>query len=156
TEHLAKMADLIIVVGGDGSLLQAAKIAVPQSLPVLGLNRGRLGFLADIYPHEFEKIERVLQGEYWEEQRFLLQAQVMHQTNVLATVEALNEIVLSPGDIAHMIEFSVQVSNQFVCDFHADGLIVATPTGSTAYALSGGGPILHPALNAVVLVPMFP
>ncbi len=156
SDRLHEAADLIIVVGGDGSILQAAKIAVPQSLPVLGVNRGRLGFLTDIYPHEFHKILAVLRGNYLEEQRFLLTAYIQHQKTTVATVEALNEVVLSPGDVAHMIEFMVWVDERFVCDFRADGLIISTPTGSTAYALSGGGPILHPGLNAVVLVPMFP
>lgn len=154
--HLGEVSDLLIVVGGDGSLLQAAKIALAQSLPVLGVNRGRLGFLTDIYPQELDVIENILQGEYQEEQRFLLHGEIRHGGQVLESLEALNEIVLSPGNVAHMIEFEVMVGEQFVCDLRADGLIVATPTGSTAYALSGGGPILHPGLNAVVLVPMFP
>lgn len=154
--QLHETCDLLIVVGGDGSLLQAAKIAIAQSLPVLGVNRGRLGFLTDVYPQEFEKIEQVLQGEYHEERRFLLHAEIHHQNEVTERWEALNEIVLSPGNVAHMIDFEVAVNEQFVCDIRADGLIVATPTGSTAYALSGGGPILHPALNAMVMVPMFP
>jgi len=155
-EELHAHCDLLVVVGGDGSLLQAAKIAVAQSLPVLGVNRGRLGFLTDVYPHELAIIAEVLEGDYQEEQRFLLSAEIFHESQHITTVEALNEIVLSPGNIAHMIEFEIRVGDQFVCDLRADGLIVATPTGSTAYALSGGGPILHPALNAVVLVPMFP
>lgn len=154
--QLHEACDLLIVVGGDGSLLQAAKIAVPQSLPVLGVNRGRLGFLTDISPQEFDKIEQVLRGDYQEERRFLLHAELHHQHEITERWEALNEIVLSPGNVAHMIDFEVAVDEQFVCDIRADGLIVATPTGSTAYALSGGGPILHPALNAMVLVPMFP
>lgn len=155
-EKLSKHCDLLIVVGGDGSLLQAAKIAVAQSLPVLGVNRGRLGFLTDVYPQELNTIAEVLAGDYQEEQRFLLRAEIHHDKKPIAFVEALNEIVLSPGNVAHMIEFEIEVGGQFVCDLRADGLIVATPTGSTAYALSGGGPILYPALNAVVLVPMFP
>jgi NAD+ kinase len=97
-----------------------------------------------------------LEGHYQEEQRFFLRADVLHNEQSIASLEALNEIVLSPRNVAHMIEFEVMVGGQFVCDLRADGLIVATPTGSTAYALSGGGPILHPALNAIVLVPMFP
>lgn len=155
-DDLHAHCDLLLVVGGDGSLLQAAKIAVAQSLPVLGVNRGRLGFLTDVYPQQLAVVEQVLQGEYHEEQRFLLRGEIRHKDVLVASVEALNEIVLSPGDVAHMIEFEVMIGGQFVCDLRADGLIVATPTGSTAYALSGGGPILDPALNAMVLVPMFP
>lgn len=155
-ENLHAHCDLVIVVGGDGSLLHAAKIAVAQSLPVLGINRGRLGFLTDVYPHDFTSIAEVLEGNYREELRFLLRADICHDNQSIAHLDALNEIVLSPGNVAHMIDFEIIVDAQLVCDLRADGLIVATPTGSTAYALSGGGPILHPALNAIVLVPMFP
>ncbi|OGT33159.1 MAG: NAD kinase [Gammaproteobacteria bacterium RIFCSPHIGHO2_02_FULL_39_13] len=143
--------DLMIVVGGDGSLLTAAHCALPYHLPVLGINRGRLGFLTDIHPNQLSKIADVLSGKYLVENRFLLKA-----TNGKKNLGvALNEVVLLPGD-AQLIEFDIFINNQFVCQQRADGLIVSTPTGSTAYALSGGGPILHPQLNAIVLVPMFP
>lgn len=155
-ESLKKHCDLLIVVGGDGSLLHAAHIAVPQGLPVLGVNRGRLGFLTDVRPGEFGKIERILSGDYHEEERFMLSGVIQSGHKIAKPFYALNEIVLSPGKIAHMIEFVVMIDDQFVYDQKADGLIIATPTGSTAYALSGGGPILHPSLNAVVVVPMFP
>ena len=155
-EQLKEKIDLLIVVGGDGSLLNAAQIAVPQGLPVLGINRGRLGFLTDIPPNEFEKIETILKGNYKEETRFLLDMKVKHNDKVIIQGIALNDVVLLPGDIAKMIEFDVYINDEFVYHQRADGLIVATPTGSTAYALSGGGPILHPNLDAVALVPMFP
>lgn len=142
--------DLMIVVGGDGSLLNATHCALPYNIPVLGINRGRLGFLTDIHPTELTKITEVLSGKYQSENRFLLTA---HDKKPLGI--ALNDVVLSPGD-AQLIEFDIVINNQFVCQQRADGLIIATPTGSTAYALSGGGPILHPTLNAIVLVPMFP
>lgn len=144
--------DLIIVVGGDGSLLNAAHCALPHNLPVLGINRGRLGFLTDIHPNDLSKIGDVLSGHYVVEKRFLLNA--MHAKNQLGI--ALNDVVLLPGDTAQLIEFDIFINHQFVCQQRADGLIIATPTGSTAYALSGGGPILHPSLNAIALVPMFP
>jgi NAD+ kinase len=149
---------LIIVVGGDGSLLNAAHLALPYDLPVLGINRGRLGFLTDIHPNDLEKVGEVLDGHYFIEPRFLLEAH-LYQAKTdqdFAQDIALNDVVLLPGDIAHMIAFEIYVDRQFVCKQRADGLIIATPTGSTAYALSGGGPILHPQLDAVVLVPMFP
>lgn len=149
-DHIPAEIDLMIVVGGDGSLLNAARCALPHNLPVLGINRGRLGFLTDIHPTELAKIAEVLSGKYQSENRFLLTA---HEKKPLGV--ALNDVVLSPGD-AQLIEFDIVINNQFVCQQRADGLIIATPTGSTAYALSGGGPILHPALNAIVLVPMFP
>lgn len=146
-----KEIDLMIVVGGDGSLLNAAHCALPHNIPVLGINRGRLGFLTDIHPNELSKIGDVLSGKYTIEKRFLLTAKNGKQELGIA----LNDVVLLPGD-AQLIEFEIHINNQFVCHQRADGLIVSTPTGSTAYALSGGGPILHPQLNAIVLVPMFP
>ncbi len=153
---LSKHADLLIVVGGDGSLLNAAHIAVEQNLPVLGINRGRLGFLTDIHPKELNKIEAILNGEFEEEKRFLLAAHISKDNKTIANDMGLNDVVLLPGDVAQMIEFDIFINDRLVCHQRADGMIVATPTGSTAYALSGGGPILHPKLEAVVLVPMFP
>jgi NAD+ kinase len=154
--ELTQEGELIIVIGGDGSLLSAARAAVLQDLPVLGINRGRLGFLTDISPDALDEIDKILNGHYLEEKRFLLQADVVRKKEILYTQTALNDVVLLPGDVAHMIEFSIEINHELMCVQRADGLIVATPTGSTAYALSGGGPILHPQLNAVVLVPMFP
>lgn len=155
--EFGKHCDLIIVVGGDGSLLNAARAAIHHHTPVLGINRGRLGFLTDINPSELtEGVSAVLAGEYIEENRFLLTAQVEYNGEKIAQDMALNDVVLLPGNVSHMIEFEIVINGQFVCSQKADGLIVATPTGSTAYALSGGGPILHPNLDAVVLVPMFP
>ncbi len=156
SEKLPQDCSLLIVVGGDGSLLTAAHIALPHNLPVLGINRGRLGFLTDIHPDELTKISAILSGHYQEEKRFLLATQLIHDEKLISEDVALNDVVLLPGDVAQMIEFEIIVNNEFVCTQRADGLIVATPTGSTAYALSGGGPILHPHLNAIVFVPMFP
>jgi NAD+ kinase len=156
-DQMGHYCDLIIVVGGDGALLNAAHAAVNHHTPVLGINRGRLGFLTDIHPRELiVKVGAVLEGHYTEEQRFLLNIAIEHEDKTSAPHTALNDAVLMPGNIAHMIEFTTSIDKQFMSSQHADGLIVATPTGSTAYALSGGGPILHPALDAIVLVPMFP
>ncbi|MGB6975953.1 MAG: NAD(+) kinase [Gammaproteobacteria bacterium] len=154
-KELAERCDLVIVVGGDGSLLRAAHVAAEQNLPVLGVNRGRLGFLTDIYPEEVARIGRVLEGDYQEEKRTLIGARLEGEQLITEGV-ALNDVVLSPGNVPRMIEFDIYINQQFVCRQRADGLIIATPTGSTAYSLSGGGPILHPSLNAMVLVPMFP
>lgn len=143
--------DLIILVGGDGSMINAAYVAITQNLPVLGVNRGRTGFLTDIHPEELSKITRVLQGEYQLEERILLEAQLPGRQRI-----ALNELALLPGDAARMIDFDLQINGKFVCHQRADGLIIATPTGSTAYALSAGGPIIEPDVDALVLVPMFP
>jgi NAD+ kinase len=157
-DNILSTSELAIVVGGDGSLLNAAHLALPHDLPVLGINRGRLGFLTDIHPQDLNKVAEVLDGHYRIEQRFLLDARLYAEAspNAFAQDVALNDVVLLPGDIAHMIAFETYVDGQFVCKQRADGLIIATPTGSTAYALSGGGPILYPQLDAVVLVPMFP
>lgn len=154
-ELICKNCDLLLVVGGDGSMLNAAHIAINYGLPVLGINRGRLGFLTDIRPDELYKVKDVLEGNYTEEHRFLLEAEIESEEQIKRTL-ALNDVVLLPGNIAHMIEFEVRINNQNICTQRADGIIVATPTGSTAYALSGGGPILYPQLDAIVLVPMFP
>lgn len=155
-EELSKHCNLLIVVGGDGSLLHAAHSVVDNEIPVLGVNRGRLGFLTDIHPTELDKIKHILDGDYILEKRFLLTATVELHGKVLGTSNALNEVALLPDSVPHMSEFEIYIDGQFVCSQDSDGLIVATPTGSTAYALSGGGPILHPQLDAMVIVPMFP
>lgn len=154
--ELSKRCNLIIVVGGDGSLLHAAHLVVNDEIPVLGINRGRLGFLTDILPTQIEKINDILAGKFTLEKRFLLTATVEHQGKVLGQNDALNEVALVPNTVPHMSEFEIFIDDQFVCSQDSDGLIIATPTGSTAYALSGGGPILHPQLDAMVIVPMFP
>lgn len=155
-EELSKRCQLLIVVGGDGSLLHAAHAVINNEIPVLGVNRGRLGFLADIHPTQLHKIKNILEGDFLLEKRFLLSAKVMYQGEVIGQSRALNEVALIPDSVPHMNEFEIYIDDQFVCSQASDGLIVATPTGSTAYALSGGGPILHPRLNAMVIVPMFP
>jgi NAD+ kinase len=156
TQKLNQYCDLLIVIGGDGSLLHAAHSITKESLPVLGINRGKLGFLTDIHPNRLEKIQSILEGKYILEERFLLTAAITHEGKILGQNSALNEVALIPDFSPHMIQFEIYIDNQFVCSQDSDGLIIATPTGSTAYALSGGGPILHPKLDAVVLVPMFP
>ncbi|RCW21312.1 NAD+ kinase [Vibrio parahaemolyticus] len=155
--ELGKNADLAIVVGGDGNMLGAARILSRFDVPVIGVNRGNLGFLTDLNPDEFQaSLQAVLDGEYIEEERFLLEAEVHRHGQIKSHNAALNEAVLHPGKIAHMIEFEVYIDESFAFSLRADGLIVSTPTGSTAYSLSGGGPILSPSLNAISLVPMFP
>ena len=127
------------------------------NVPVLGINRGRLGFLTDILPEEIEqRVGAVLQGDYTLEKRFLLNVAVQRDGEIIGKGEALNDVVVNSGTSAKMIEFDLYVDDEFVYRQRSDGLIVSTPTGSTAYSLSGGGPIMHPKLDAVVLVPMFP
>ncbi|UZJ45296.1 NAD(+) kinase [Marinimicrobium sp. C6131] len=156
-EELGSHCDLVIVVGGDGSMLSGARALVDSGVPLLGVNRGRLGFLTDITPEDIEeKVGEVLAGEYVEEQRFLLDMSVYHRGQLVSAGDALNDVVLHPGEFIRMLEFELYVDGHFVTSQRSDGMIVSTPTGSTAYALSGGGPILHPRLDAIGLVPMNP
>ncbi|GGC98556.1 NAD(+) kinase [Vreelandella lutescens] len=154
---LGELCDLVIVVGGDGSLLGAARTLCRSGTLILGVNRGRLGFLTDISPDELEtRVGEVLAGEFEVEERFLLDAVLYRNGVAVGSGDALNEVVVHPGKAVRMIEFELFIDGQFVYSQRSDGLIVATPTGSTAYALSGGGPIMHPKLDVVTLVPMFP
>jgi NAD+ kinase len=156
-DEIGQHADLVIVVGGDGSLLSAARTLAKYETPVLGVNRGRLGFLTDITPDEIgQKVPEVLEGKYARESRFLLDARVCRGDHTVGRADALNDVVVNSGTSAQMIEFELWLNDEFVYRQRADGLIVSTPTGSTAYSLSGGGPIMNPGLDAVVLVPMFP
>ncbi|MEZ0123263.1 MAG: NAD(+) kinase [Candidatus Reddybacter sp.] len=149
--------DLVIVVGGDGSMLGAARGLVDLNVPLLGLNRGRLGFLTDIHPDDMEQgIGRVLAGEYKSTERYLLEMRVERDGEAIGKGLALNDLVLHPGRSVRMMEFELYIDQQFVYSQRSDGLIISTPTGSTAYALSAGGPIMHPKLDAIVLVPMNP
>ena len=149
--------DLVIVVGGDGSMLSAARSLVQHNVPLLGVNRGRLGFLTDILPQQMEaQVQRVLDGEFIISSRFLLEVNIARGGKIIGNGDALNDVVLHPGKSVRMMEFELYIDNQFVYSQRSDGLIVSTPTGSTAYALSGGGPIMHPNLDAIGLVPMNP
>lgn len=154
---MGEICDLIIVVGGDGSLLAAARSLAMHDVPVLGINRGRLGFLTDVLPEEIERqVGAVLEGKFEQEKRFLLDAVVKRNGDPTSRGSALNDVVVNSGASAQMIEFDLFIDGEFVYHQRSDGLIVSTPTGSTAYSLSGGGPIMHPKLDAIVLVPMFP
>jgi NAD+ kinase len=150
--------DLAIVIGGDGSLLSAARTLVRHDCPVIGVNRGRLGFLTDVSPDEelTAHVSSVLDGDYTTDRRFLLDVEVSSGGHITGRAEALNDVVVNSGTSAQMIEFQLQVDDDFVYRMNADGLIIATPTGSTAYSMSAGGPIMNPKLDAVALVPMFP
>ncbi|HEX5339984.1 MAG TPA: NAD(+) kinase [Gammaproteobacteria bacterium] len=162
TESLARdavcrRADLVVVVGGDGTLLKAAHTVATHPVPLVGINLGRLGFLADIPPDSMaDDLRAILAGDYQEEERLLLNADLIQGEHSSACAPALNDVVVQKADGGRLIEFETHVDGHFVCAHRADGIIIATPTGSTAYALSGGGSILHPALDAVTLVPICP
>lgn len=152
TQHMPTNIELMLVVGGDGSMLDAAHKVIQHQIPLLGVNRGNLGFLTDIYPESLEdQLNSILSGEYSTEQRFML-----HVDHKGYRHYALNEFTVSAHEGPQLMGYEIYVDGKLMCHQRSDGLIIATPTGSTAYALSGGGPILHPSLNAMVLVPMFP
>ena len=154
---IGEICDLVIVVGGDGSLLGAARDLARHDALVLGVNRGQLGFLTDIAPDNIAvEVNRVLDGAYIAEERFLLMMQLYRDGAPIAESNAFNDVVLHSGQAPKMLNFDLFIEGEFVYSQRSDGLIIATPTGSTAYALSGGGPIMHPRLNALAIVPMFP
>ena len=156
-QSIGEGVDLVIAVGGDGTLLAAARLVAPHGIPLVGINLGRLGFLTDIPADAIRSmVGRVLDGASTTEQRLMLHATIQRKGKTIFENVALNDIVVSRGAMGSMIEFSVEVNGEFVYSVRADGLIVGTPTGSTAYALSAGGPILHPSLPAITLVPISP
>ncbi len=154
---IGTVVDLAIVMGGDGTLLNIARTLVDHRVPLIGINQGRLGFLADVsIDTMFSTLEEMLSGQYVAEERIMLEASVERYEDVLIASYAFNDVVVSKSSTGRLIEFEVYIDNQFVYSQRADGLVVASPTGSTAYALSSGGPILHPTLEAVVMVPICP
>lgn len=155
--ELGRRCDLAITLGGDGTILNAARSLADKDVPLVGINIGRLGFLADISSDEIDTVlDDILSGEYIEEKRFLLEARVIRNNKLLFSADALNDVVVHVRDVARMIEFETRINDQFVNHQRADGLIISTPTGSTAYALSSGGPILQSDLDAITLVPVCP
>jgi len=156
-EALGRACDLIVVVGGDGSLLSVGRELARWATPVLGVNRGGLGFLADVSPDQLDaKLAAVMAGSYIIEDHFLLDARIFREGREIDQSPALNDVVVRLGGMSRMMEFSLWVDEAFVYEQRSDGVIIASPTGSTAYALSAGGPIMHPSLDAIVIVPMFP
>ncbi len=150
-------ADLAVVLGGDGSMLAAARQLATHGVPLVGVNQGRLGFMTDIaFSKMREAIDVLLSGDYTIEERIMLHARVEREDREYFSTEALNDIVVNKGATGRMIEFLVHIDGQFVYDLRSDGIIVATPTGSTAYALSSNGPILQPNVPGLVLVPVCP
>jgi len=156
-DALSGEADLIIAVGGDGTMLHAAGLAAGVDVPLLGINRGRLGFLADVSPARMlESLEQVLGGNYTSESRLQLEAKITATDGSEKTALALNDVVLQRRETGRMLDFETRIANKYVNTHMGDGFIAATPTGSTAYALSCGGPIIQPQLDAVVVVPICP
>ena len=155
---LAQKCQLLMVVGGDGTLLGAGRETAGSGVPLIGIHQGRLGFMVDVSPGEMEKVlPAVLKGEFSTEERLLLSAHLLHQNGkVSGPFLAVNDVVIRNQAAIRMLEFETWMDGTFISQHRADGFIVSSPTGSTAYALSGGGPVLHPGLSAFALVPICP
>ncbi len=156
-EVLARECDLILVLGGDGTLIAAAREAAPLGIPVLPINLGSLGFLTSFKLEElYPALEETIAGHLEASERMMLTASLVRDEKVVDSQRVLNEAVVTKGALARMIELELLIDGDFVCRYRADGLIVATPTGSTAYSLSAGGPIVHPAVESIILTPICP
>jgi NAD+ kinase len=156
-QFFATRADLIVAIGGDGTLLYAARLVAGHSVPLLGINRGRLGFLTDVSPASMlEDVDSVLAGRYLEDRRSLLAATLAHRDGKKVRAFALNDVVVNKLETGHTMEFETSINGRFVNSHGGDGIVIATATGSTAYALSCGGPIIEPDLDVWVLAPICP
>jgi NAD+ kinase len=156
-EQLALESDLLLVLGGDGTLLAAAREAAPRGIPILPINLGSLGFLTSFRIDElYPALKETLAGHLAASERVMLTASLLRDGQVIDSQRVLNEAVVTKGALARMIEIELWIEEDFVCRYRADGLIVATPTGSTAYSLSAGGPIVHPAVESIIVTPICP
>jgi len=156
-EEIGRQCDLALVVGGDGTMLGVGRRLAPYRVPLIGINQGRLGFITDIpFEHYQQTLSPMLQGVYEEDPRSLMQGKVMRDGHCVFEALALNDVVVNRGATAGMVELRVEVNGHFVSNQRADGLIISTPTGSTAYALSAGGSLLHPSIAGWILVPIAP
>ena len=155
--RLAEKADVLLVLGGDGTMLNAARLAAERSIPILGVNMGGLGFLTEVrLDNLYPSLERVFANDFTLDERLMLATHVHRHGETVARGIVLNDVVISKGTLARMIELQVAIGGQFVTNLRGDGLIIGTPTGSTAYSLSAGGPIMNPALQALIVTPICP
>jgi NAD+ kinase len=159
-QHTAKpcdKADLLVVIGGDGTFLKATWMSATREVPILGVHMGYLGFLTEVTKDEiYHALECVLKGEYVVEQRVMLEATLIRDGRTIASQHVLNDVVINKGALARIIDIEVWTDSTFITRYRADGLIVSTPTGSTAYNLATGGPIVHPQVDAIILAPICP
>ena len=156
-QRVADASQLLLVLGGDGTMLAAARLAAPRGIPILPINMGSLGFLTSFTLQELHPaIDDTLEGRFSLSERIMLSVELERAGKVIETQRVLNEVVINKGALARMIELELYVDSGFVCRYRADGLIVATPTGSTAYSLSAGGPIVHPSVESFVITPICP
>jgi len=150
-------ADVVLVLGGDGTILSAARLAAERSIPILGVNMGGLGFLTEVRLDDlYASLDRVFTNDVVLDERLMLETHVHRHGETVARGVVLNDVVISKGTSAHMVELKISIQGQFVTNLRADGLIIGTPTGSTAYSLSAGGPIINPAVQALILTPISP
>lgn len=154
----AGQLDILVALGGDGTLLRAGRLTARFEVPILGINLGRLGFLSEVQPEDWStQLERVLQGKYWIERRMMLVTETWRDgQKIEQDLEGLNEVVVSRGSMARVVRISTEINDSYLTTYVADGVIVSTPTGSTAYALAAGGPILPPELQNILLLPIAP
>ncbi|MBP1721465.1 MAG: inorganic polyphosphate kinase [Deltaproteobacteria bacterium] len=156
-DGIPSRADLLIVLGGDGTLLSVARLSRVESIPVLGINLGGLGFLTEISKEEtFPVLEKIIAGDFETEQRLMLKATILRQGEIIGESTVLNDIVINKGVLARIIDMETYIDGTYLTTFKADGLILATPTGSTAYSLAAGGPIVYPSLNSIIVNPICP
>jgi NAD+ kinase len=154
---LAADSDAVVVLGGDGTMLSIARELAPHGVPLIGINQGRLGFLTDITVDDmYDAVAEILSGQYVAEERILLNGQIRRGGEVVYEATAFNDVVVGKGGSGRLIDLAIAINSEFVYSQRADGLVVTSPTGTTAYALSAGGPIVHPTLEAVALVPICP
>ncbi len=150
-------ADFALVLGGDGTLLRASRLMAPAGVPMLGIRFGRFGFMTDVEPGDARAaVDAVLEGEYAVENRIMLRVEVRRAGREIASATALNDVVIGKGPLARMLRLESYVSDKYIATYQADGLIIATPTGSTAYSLSAGGPVVTPDLNVTIITPICP
>ena len=151
------MADVLVVLGGDGTMLNAARLAEERGIPILGVNMGGLGFLTEVSVDQlYPTLLKVFANEYHLDERLMLKTRIDRHGEHVAQATVLNDVVISKGTLARMIEIQISIEGQFVTRLRGDGLIISTPTGSTAYSLSAGGPIINPAVHALILTPVCP
>ncbi|MCR4442242.1 MAG: NAD(+)/NADH kinase [Peptococcaceae bacterium] len=157
TGRLGQEVDCVITIGGDGTFLRAARLASPYSIPILGINMGMLGFLTEVELGEMdEALQKLIRGDYYLEDRMMLEARVIRDGGEAGSFVGLNDVVINKGPLARLVILDIFVGDEFVTTYKADGVIISSPTGSTAYSLSAGGPIVHPEVEVIIITPICP
>ena len=157
SEEEVVSSDLLLVLGGDGTMLRFSRLAAPRGTPMMGVNFGQYGFITEVHPKEAKTaLRRILDGDYVISERVVLKAKVTRKDGSTAVYHALNDAVVSKGPTARMLDLHMFVNDKFIVTYTADGIIVATPTGSTAYSLSAGGPVVHPNVSVLIITPICP